>query len=89
MGYYAMAGVPQAEIESIRGLVHLSKTEADLLTSWSTPEAWDPNTGQRANPPGLGKIMFKVGGRPGLPVQVNLTKAELAVNDTNSKWVNQ
>jgi hypothetical protein len=30
--------------------------------------------------------LIKVGGRPGIPVEVVLTQGELAVNDTNKQW---
>jgi hypothetical protein len=41
---------------------------------------------QEAPPPGRGKFLIKVGGRPGIPVEVVLTEAEHAVNDTNKQW---
>lgn len=86
MGMFGMCGVPASEIEEIKTLMKLSNAEADLLTSWWTPDSWDPKTGKRADPPGLGKILLKVGGRAGIPVQVKLTPTELEVNDTNQKW---
>jgi hypothetical protein len=86
MGYYAFAGVPSSEVPAIRGLVPLSESEASLITSWSTPETWNPTTGRREDPPGLGKVLLKVGGRPGIPVQLRLTSVEEAVNDTNQRW---
>lgn len=86
MGYYAMAGVPSSELAAIRDLVPLSHAEGNLITSWSTPETWDPSTGQRGDPPGLGKMLLKVGGRPGIPVQLRLTSIEKEVNDTNRRW---
>lgn len=66
--------------------MNLSEAEAGLITSWSAPESWDPSTGRRADPPGLGKMLLKVGGRPGIPVQVQLTNTEREINDTNAKW---
>ena len=86
MGYYAMAGVPSSELAAIRDLVPLSQAEGRLITSWSTPETWNPSTGRREDPPGLGKVLLKVGGRPGIPVQVRLTSVEESVNDTNRRW---
>ena len=86
MGYYAIAGVPSSELPALRGVVNLSEAEAGLITSWSAPESWDPSTGRRADPPGLGKMLLKVGGRPGIPVQVQLTNTEREINDTNAKW---
>jgi len=84
MGYFAMTGVPQAEINGIRELVNLSNAEAKLLTSWSTPETW--NQQKLAHPPGLGKILFKIGGRPGLATQTVLTQSEQKIHDTNTRW---
>mgnify|MGYP001003880026 FL=1 len=43
-------------------------------------------TGEEGDPPGLGKFLIKVGGRPGIPVKVTLTPSELDVNDTNKRW---
>ena len=86
MGYYAMAGVPSSEVDAMRRIVTLSEREAALITSWSAPETWDPATGVRAVPPGLGKVLLKVGQRPGIPVQVRLTRTEASVNDTNMRW---
>jgi len=39
-------------------------------------------------PPGVGKFLIKSGQRPGIPVSVELTRAELdaAVHDTNKRW---
>ena len=30
--------------------------------------------------------VIKVGGRPGIPVQVSLTHHELSLNNTNQRW---
>ena len=43
-------------------------------------------TGTEAEPPGRGRFLIKVGGRPGIPIRVELTTSELAVNDTNRRW---
>ena len=32
---------------------------------------------------------MKVGGRPGIPVEVHLTEAERTINDTNKLWHTQ
>ena len=87
MGYYAFCGLPTAELAGVTQVVSLSRREAEMVTSWSTPEVWDVVTGQRSDPPGLGKVLLKVGGRPGIPVQVRLTEIERDVNNTNLRWV--
>lgn len=86
MGYYGFVGLPEAELAGVRQVVGLSNREAQMITSWSTPEAWSVATGERGEPPGLGKVLLKVGQRPGIPVRVKLTAAELGVNDTNQRW---
>jgi hypothetical protein len=32
------------------------------------------------------KFLIKVGGRPGIPVQIGLTSIEASLNDTNKRW---
>lgn len=85
MGYYAMAGVPHSEISQITDLVSLSKAEIEKITSWSAPESWS-HSGQKGEPPGLGNVLLKVGGRPGLPVRVILTEQEKEIYNTNTRW---
>lgn len=85
-GMVICGGLPYAEMEDLTGCVPLSKQEQNLLVSWQDPPAWDSRTGIETAPPGRGKFLIKVGGRPGLPIQVELTHAETALNDTNKRW---
>ena len=66
-----------------------SEAEQELLIGWQDPPAWDPSTGREAEPPGRGKFLVKVGGRPGIPVDVQLTSIEKSINDTNRLWHEQ
>ena len=85
-GYMILGGLPKRELPMLTQIVQLSQTEAELLEDWSAPASWDPATGTEAEPPGRGKFLVKVGGRPGIPIKVELTQSELAVNDTNQRW---
>ena len=85
-GYLILGGLPKRELPMLTQIVQLSKTEAELLADWSAPASWDPTTGAEAEPPGRGKFLLKVGGRPGIPIRVELTRSEAAVNDTNQRW---
>lgn len=78
-------GLPDAEMAKLQEVVRYSKAEEDLVVSWKTPPGWDTDS-RAAEPPGMGKFLIKVGGRPGIPVQVVLTSAELEVNNTNKRW---
>ncbi|WTW94921.1 ATP/GTP-binding protein [Streptomycetaceae bacterium NBC_01309] len=85
-GMVICGGLPSAEMPMLTGVVHMTEAEMRMIEDWSTPPAWDGVTGEEAPPPGLGNFMVKVGGRPGIPVHVELTEAERHVNDTNRRW---
>lgn len=85
-GMVLCGGLPQSEMPRLNEAVLMSKAEEQMLVGWSAPPSWDPQSGREAAPPGRGKFLVKVGGRPGIPFQVALTDIELAVNDTNKRW---
>ncbi|MEV4047124.1 ATP/GTP-binding protein [Streptomyces sp. NPDC049744] len=85
-GMVICAGLPPAEMPQLSQVVELTEAERRLLVDWSTPPAWDGVSGRRADPPGLGNFLIKVGSRPGIPLHVDLTAAELEVNNTNKRW---
>ncbi|WP_329473046.1 ATP/GTP-binding protein [Streptomyces sp. NBC_01723] len=85
-GMVVCGGLPPAEIPQLSQIVELNEAERRLLVDWSTPPAWASNRGRRADAPGLGNFLIKVGNRPGIPLHVDLTAAELEVNDTNKRW---
>ena len=85
MGYFAMAGQPKSEIDKVRNILDMSNAEADIVTSWVAPDTMSKQGGRNA-PSGRGKILLKIGGGTGIPVQVTLTDIEQAVNNTNQKW---
>lgn len=81
-----LGGLPHAEMRSLRDVMRLSSAEEALVTSWQDPPAWDATSGRQTAPPGRGKFLIKVGGRPGIPVEVVLTPTEVALHDTNKRW---
>ncbi|NAE18022.1 ATP/GTP-binding protein [Enterococcus hirae] len=86
-GAVAVAGLPPHEMDDLSQITHFTEAERKMVESWSTPESWD----QRAEPPGLGKMLIKVGRRPGIPTQVTLTQAEIrsGVHNTNARWADR
>lgn len=82
-GMVVCAGLPRDEMPRLQQVVDLSAIEQQRLTEWSTPPGWDTAA---TEPPGRGNFLIKVGGRPGITMHVDLTPAELAVNDTNKRW---
>ncbi|RFA06788.1 ATP/GTP-binding protein [Subtercola boreus] len=85
-GMVVCGGLPGAEMPLLTSAVPLSVSEQSMLTSWQDPPAWDPVSGHESEPPGRGRFLIKVGGRPGIPIRVELTSAEMEVNDTNKLW---
>lgn len=88
-GMVICGGLPLAEMSQLSSVIPLSAAEQALLAGWQDPPAWDPQTGREAPPPGLGKFLVKVGGRPGIPVEVTLTEAEKALSMSSSRWRDQ
>lgn len=83
-GLVVCGGLPAQEIEALAEIVAFTRAERAQVTSWSTPPGWDA----AALPPGVGKFLLKTGQRPGIPVHLELTRAErdAAVHDTNKRW---
>lgn len=84
-GMVICGGLPASEMKLLTQAVPLSRQEQRKLIDWQSPPAWD-SRGLDMEPPGRGKFLIKVGGRPGIPVQIGLTRVEAALNDTNKRW---
>ncbi|GAA2110895.1 ATP/GTP-binding protein [Streptomyces synnematoformans] len=88
-GMVITGGLPKEEMPRLTRVVDLSAIEQRIVTEWSTPPGWDTTAAAEAAPPGRGNFLIKVGGRPGIPLHVDLTRSELDVNDTNRLWTRQ
>jgi hypothetical protein len=86
-GMVICGGLPASEMPLLTSAIPLSRQEQQKLISWQDPPAWD-SRGLDVEPPGRGKFLIKVGGRPGIPVQIGLTSIEKndGLNDTDTRW---
>ncbi|MFI1539445.1 ATP/GTP-binding protein [Streptomyces anandii] len=84
-GMVVCAGLPRTEMEELGKVVGLSRREIELVSSWSSPAGWGVS-GEHEEPPGRGRFLIKVGGRPGIPIKVVITEAERRLHDTNTRW---
>ncbi|MEU6355012.1 ATP/GTP-binding protein [Streptomyces sp. NPDC047072] len=84
-GMVVCAGLPKAEMEDLGKVVGLSRREIELVSSWSSPPGWG-TAGENEEPPGRGRFLIKVGGRPGIPIKVAITDAERHLHNTNTRW---
>jgi hypothetical protein len=85
-GMVAVFGLPRSELGDLDEIIGLSRREVDMITSWSSPAGWGAGADPAQPPPGLGKCLIKVGGRPGVPVKIQITATERALHDTNARW---
>jgi len=86
-GMVFCGALPPSEFSKLRQVMAFSDAEQEMVTSWTNPPAWDSHAnGVVDAPPGCGNFLAKVGGRPGIPFHVDLTKAERGLNDTNKRW---
>lgn len=85
-GIVACAGLPAAEMTDLGRVIGLSRREIELVSSWSSPPGW-ASSGSNEEPPGRGRFLIKVGGRPGIPIRVSITDTERRLHDTNQRWV--
>ncbi|MFI5627555.1 hypothetical protein ACIA03_29130 [Nocardioides sp. NPDC051685] len=62
-----------------QNVVRLNNREMDLVNSFNSPPGWkaqlDPD-GRPLPPPGAGKMLLKIPGQVGIPIQVSLTDLE-------------
>jgi hypothetical protein len=75
-------GLPAQELAELDDVVHFTQREKDLITSWSSPPGWR----KRDDPPGLGNLLLKIGGLPGVPVHLDPVPAESGIHNTNERW---
>jgi hypothetical protein len=87
-GLIICGGLPAAEMPALTQVVGISEREQRTIVDWATPPSWDPYLNREGDPPGRGNFLAKVGGgeRPGIAFHLELTAAELEVNNTNRRW---
>lgn len=87
-GMIGTFGLPRAEFARLADIVNYSAAEQADIESWSAPPSLDTATGLMSAPPGRGKLLLKLGNRPGIPINMVLTPTELGsgVHDTNKRW---
>jgi hypothetical protein len=84
-GMVVCAGLPRTEMKELGEIVGMSEREIELVSSWSSPPGW-ASTGGNEEPPGRGRFLIKVGGRPGIPIKVSITDTERELHNTNTRW---
>lgn len=81
-----MGGLAPAEMGNLARVFAMSRTEQEMLESWSVPGDINPATGHVNPPPGRGKFLMKVGQQTAVALQTRLTQAELVEHNTDEAW---
>ncbi len=81
-----LGGLAESEMGNLEKVFAMSAEEKSMITDWSAESGVNPESSTAAAPPGLGKFLLKIGKKPGVPFQSQLTDIELAVNNTNQSW---
>lgn len=75
-----LAGLPPRELAHVNQITPLTGPEQGMVSSWSSPDSWEPG----ARHPGRGRYLIKTGAeRLGIPVQMVLTGDEVRLYDTD------
>lgn len=80
-GIVVLSGLPRRELDVVSTVVPLTEAEKDLVAGWSAAHRWR----QGGAHPGRGHYLIKAGPRPGLPVRMRLSPAELVLYDTDPR----
>ncbi|MGV9638104.1 hypothetical protein ACWDO0_28340 [Nocardia rhamnosiphila] len=89
-----LGALPREEIARLDSIVPCTQVEADMVTSWSAPQALSGEPMKRGAdkplPPGVGKFLLKVSEdrSPGIPFQLVLTDVErrAGIHETSSRF---
>ncbi len=85
-GMLLIGGLPPEEFDRLRAVREFSDKELRYLLAWQ--DAAPMNHAGKGEPPGRGKFLLKLGSRPGIPLHVSLTKAEIKsrIHETSTAW---
>lgn len=76
------------DLNDLSSIQPLNEREIDTVAGFNTPPSWKAAVdaqGRRLPPPGAGKILLKVNGRVGIPVQMTLTDIERDNHPTDAR----
>ena len=78
-----LGALPKGELERVSAQRPMTDAEIELVSSWSSSRITGVD-GTKQRHPGRGRVLIKLGTRPGTPVGLSLTDAELAMFDTDA-----
>ena len=78
-----LGALAKGELERVSSQRPLTQAEIDLVSSWSS-STHSGVDGAEQRHPGRGRVLIKIGTRPGTPAQLQLTDAEADMFNTDA-----
>lgn len=94
-GVIAMMALTGKDMDTLNEIRSMTREEIEMVKgfnaapSWHKPKVKVQRGGKPTPPPGAGKVLFKVEGRVGIPVQMVQTDAQASRHITDTRYRNQ
>ncbi|WP_424937790.1 MULTISPECIES: hypothetical protein [Bacteria] len=94
-GLLGLMSLTRADLEELSAVKPLTDREIDEVvryngsSSWGRPPQAGAERAEQAPPPGAGKVLFKVEGRPGISVQMVQTDVQKSLHITDQRFREQ
>ncbi len=89
-GAVIIGALPPEEMAALDEIVPCTSADRNMVASWSTPGAYDPDTKTQMASPGRGRFLLKIGTQrtPGVPFVTVLTPIEISQgwHDTDTRF---
>ncbi|MDD7930781.1 ATP-binding protein [Microbacterium thalli] len=91
-GVLALLALTGEDLQALGEVKPLTAEEIRLVSGFNAAKTWRSRPmadGRQAAPPGAGKVLFKVEGRPGVPVQMVQTPTQKGLHITDERFRKQ
>lgn len=95
-GLLGLMALTREDLDTLSEVKPLTSREIDEVASYNAASGWGkPNSSspldreEQTPPPGAGKVMFKVDGRPGISVQMLRTRTQKSLHVTDQRFREQ
>jgi hypothetical protein len=88
-GLWGLMALTADDLHELSQIKPLTDEEVRLVAGFNAAGSWGSTpatSGEQAPPPGAGKVLFKVDGRPGVPVQMVRTRAQQTLHVTDQRF---
>lgn len=91
-GLIGLMALTREDLESLSEVRSLTREEIQQVLSFNAAQSWGSTFAagsSHAAPPGAGKLLLKVEGRPGVPVKVTRTETQAGLHVTDERFRTQ